>query len=181
MLVLNLAEDFLYDIFEGDDAAGAAKLIHDHGERLFLLEEHLHQLAGGHRLGHVGHLLDVVEPFLGLAEHLGGMDVAGDMVNVFVIDDDLRLAALHEDGHQLVERAVVFHGLDFGSGHHTVAHLGISKVERILEDLDLFVDIVLILSVVDAGLYQVVEVHLREGIVVLLLLHLKAEDAEDDA
>ena len=97
-----------------------------------------------------------------------------------MIDNNLRLSAIHKDGHQVIQRTVVLYGLNLRSGYHTVAHLSVGKVQSILENLHFLVDIVLILSVINTRLHQIVEVHFRKCIVVFLLLYLKAKDAEDN-
>ena len=180
MLVLNLTEDFLHNVFQRNDSTSTSKLINDHGKRLLLLQEHLHKFAGSHRFGHKRHLLNVLQPFFRLTEHLRGMDIARDVVNILMIDNNLRLSAIHKDGHQVIQRTVVLYGLNLRSGYHTVAHLSVGKVQSILENLHFLVDIVLILSIINTRLHQIVEVHFRKCIVVFLLLYLKAKDAEDN-
>ena len=63
------------------------------------------------------------------------MDVTDDVVDVFLIDDNLGLAALDEDVFQLVHAARFVNRTDFGARYHTIAHLDVGEVEGILEYL----------------------------------------------
>ena len=76
------------------------------------------------------------------------------MVDVLTIDDNLRMSTLHKLVLQLVDGTVVnVYGVDFRTRHHTVAHLRIGKVQRIMEYLDLLLYLVLILGIIDARLH----------------------------
>ena len=112
------------------------------------------------------------------AEHVGRMDVADHVVDVFMIDQNLTVAALDEHLHQLFDGRRIFYGIDLGARHHTVAHLRIGEIEGILENLDLLADIVFIVGIVDAGLHQIVEVDLRELPFLSAFLHPDAYQAQ---
>ena len=181
VLVLDVAEDLLDDVLQRDDARGAAKLIDDDANRLLLTEEDLHEFLCRHGLGDEGHLADMVVPFLAGAEEFEGVDVADDVVDVLLVDEDLGVAALDKLLLQLVGRAVVGDGIDLRARHHAVADLEVGEVEGILEDLHLVVDLASLRRVVDGGLDEVVEVHLGKRAVVVALLHLDAQEAQEEA
>ena len=196
MLVFYVAEYLLDDVFEAHDAARAAKLVDHNAETLLFLKENLHQLLGCHGLGNKRHLpykpsqgrhfaichFVAEAAVLGFqAEHLRRMYVSDDVVNVFLVDNHFAMTALHEYLQQLVDAAFDADGMDFGTRYHAVAHLGIRKVERVLEDFDFIFNLVVTLGVVNARLKKIVEVNLCERVVVALLLHPYAEKPEQSA
>ena len=78
------------------------------------------------------------------------MDIANDVVDVFVVDDNLAVAALYETLLELVNAAGVFNGVNLRSGHHTVADLRLREIECVLEYLYLLFNIVVTPGVVNA-------------------------------
>ena len=104
------------------------------------------------------------------------MDIANDMVDVFPIDNKFRVTALHETVLQLFHRTVFYvNSLYLRTRYHTVAHLGVRKVEGVMEYLHLVLNLVFVFGIVDARLHQIVEINLREF---LILLFLGNPDAE---
>lgn len=83
----------------------------------------------------------MVVPFLAGAEEFEGVDVADNVVDVLLVDEDLGVAALDKLLLQLVGRAVVGDGIDFRARHHAVADLEVGEVKGILEDLHLVIDL----------------------------------------
>ena len=82
------------------------------------------------------------------------MDIANDMVDVFPIDNKFRVTALHETVLQLFHRTVFYvNSLYLRTRYHTVAHLGVRKVEGIMEYLHLVLYLVLVFSIVDTRLH----------------------------
>ena len=79
------------------------------------------------------------------------------MVDILVVDDDLRMTALHETGHQLFHATGIFHGTDLCTRDHTVANLRFGEVKRILENLHLILYLLIILGILDGWLYEIVE------------------------
>lgn len=112
------------------------------------------------------------------SEHVGGMDIADDVVDVIFKDNNLALTTLCELLAQLVQRAMVFDGNDFRSRHHTVAHLRIGEVKSILEDFHLFFYIFIATGIVDGRLYEIIQIDFRKGSIVFLLIHLDADHAQ---
>ena len=71
------------------------------------------------------------------------------MVDVFLIDDEFRVSAFDKHLCKLVDGTIIeVYRIDFGSRHHTIAHLGISKFKGILKDFHLVVDVVFALGAV---------------------------------
>ena len=78
------------------------------------------------------------------------MDIADDVVDILAVDDNLRVSALDKLVLQLFDGAFVnVDSLNLRSRHHTVAHLCIGKVQRVMEDFHLFLYLV-VLGIVDA-------------------------------
>ncbi len=149
MLVLYLAKHLLHDVLQGDEAAGAAELVYDDGEAYLLLQQTLHELGGRHGLGDEGDDADIGRPRLADAEELGGVDVADDVVDVSVVDDNLGAAALDKLLTELFEGGVLLYGVYLGTRYHAVAYFGVGEVEGILEYLHLVLHIFLLRGVVD--------------------------------
>ena len=149
MLILDLTRYLLHDILKGHQATGSAEFIDDYGQRPFLLHQLFHQFRGLHGLRHktdLPHEISNQPGVLGMIqlEHVRGMDVADDMVNILVVDHNLAMATLHENLLQLFYRGSILNGINLRAGNHTVADLGLRKLEGILEDLHLLADILII-------------------------------------
>ena len=100
------------------------------------------------------------------------------MVDVVVIDEDFRMAALDEFLSQVVGGAVVGHSYDFRAWNHAVAHARLAEIEGVLEDFHLVFNLVVVAGVANARLHEVVEVHFRKFALYHVLVHLDAEDAQ---
>ena len=132
-----------------------------------------------HAFGYERHLADVVLPCGSALEHLGRVNVADDVVNGVLVDDDLGEAGLDKYAHELLGRGALVDSLYLGAVYHAVADAEVGEVERILEDLDLGVDILGAIALLDARLDEVVKVHLGEGLGGALLVELDAKEAHD--
>ena len=104
------------------------------------------------------------------------------MVNVFLIDYDFGIAAFYELLHEFFKGTVVYiHCIYLRPGHHTVANLGVGEVKGILEYLHFLIDFILISGIVDAGLDEIVQIHLRETFIIAFRIHLYSNDTEKAA
>ena len=180
VLVLDVAKDFLDDVLKRNDAARAAELIDDDRQRLLLREENLHQFLRHHRFGNEGNVDDRFAPVGRVSEHFRRVDVALDMVDVVVIDEDFRVAALDEFLAQFVGGAVVSDGDDFRARNHAVADARFAEIEGVLEDFDLVVDVVVVLCAVDAGMDEIVEIDSRKFAFLDLLVHPNPENPKEN-
>ena len=107
------------------------------------------------------------------------MNIAHHMVDVALVYDNLRIAALYKHLLQLLQVAGIHvYGIYFGTRNHAVAHLGIWEVKSVLEYIHLVVDIFFILCIIDARLHKIVEVYLCESLVVGLFLHFYANHSK---
>ena len=111
-------------------------------------------------------------------EKLRTVDVSHDVVDIFLINDNLGITALDEFLAQILQWCLHLHCLYLGSRNHTVANLGIWEIQGILENLHLIVNFVIIGSIVDARLYQIIQIHLRESFISLFTLHLHTYQTE---
>ena len=103
------------------------------------------------------------------------------MVDVLMIDNDLGVAALNEHLLQLLDTAGILDGINLRTWNHTVADAGLRKLQGVLEYLHLVLYLLLVLGIVDALLYQIVQVHTGKLLVVLFLLHLDACQPEESS
>ena len=67
----------------------------------------------------------MILPSLRIVEELRTVDVAHDMVDIILIDDDLGVSAFDELLAEFLQRGIYLYRLNLGTWHHTVAHLGI--------------------------------------------------------
>ena len=141
----------------------------------------MHELLGVHGFRDEWRFPDVLGPvFSGLqTEHFGRMNVALNVVNVFVVDHYLRMAGFHKLVLKFAQWCLVIHCLHFGTGNNAVAHLHTTEIERILENLDFVFNVLFILNVVNVALYQIVEVYLGENPFLGLTFHFHAKKSED--
>ena len=82
VFVFDVAENFFYNIFKGDETAGASKLVDDDGQGAFLLKEDVHEFLGGHGLGYERKGADVFFPLCGVVKHFRRMDISHHMVDI---------------------------------------------------------------------------------------------------
>ena len=113
------------------------------------------------------------------SKHVGGVDVTDDVVDVFVIDDDLAVATLDEGLFELLDSGSVFNGINLRTGHHTVTNLRFGEVEGVLEDFHFLANLVFIFGIIDTGLHEVVEIDFRELAFFVLLGHTDAHQSEE--
>ena len=67
----------------------------------------------------------MILPSLRIVEEFGTVDIAHNMVDVILIDDDLGVSAFDELLAEFLQRGIDLYRLNLGTWHHTVAHLGI--------------------------------------------------------
>ena len=182
MLVLDVAEDFLYQILQSHNAACTAELIHHHGDGALLADECAEQFLRVHGFGYDGNILHTVAPVVALAEaeHLGTVDEADDVVDIFTIDNNLGVPALHEGIEQGGCIGLVVNGVDFSARDGAVSHLHAAEVQRILEYLHFILDATAFLGTLYVALYEVVEVGLLECPVGIFLARLLSQEPESD-
>ena len=161
---MDVAEDFLHEVFEGDKAGGAAEFVDDHGDGAFLGQQAAHHGVGHQRFGSVENRMDVLAPVARRVEKLRHMDVAEDVVDVLAVDYDFRAAGRSEEFRQRLAVGVVdVDGHEFVAGRHAVAQVGRREVECVPEYLHLvFYGLFFVLKCVD-GFFEIgVEVAHRQ-------------------
>src|SRR6056297_2995508 len=142
VFVLDLADDLLDDVLEGDDALDAAVFVHDNREVDLLaaegLQQRFHRLGFRHEIGRprdVAHgeglrLADETQNFL-------DMNNADDLVEVAVINRKAGMAGLGADLDQLTERGIDSDADDLGARHHDIAHPDLGQVENAVQHASL--------------------------------------------
>ena len=67
----------------------------------------------------------MILPSLRIVEELGTVDVAHNMVDIILIDDNLGVSAFDKFLAEFLQLGIYLYRLNLGTWHHTVAHLGI--------------------------------------------------------
>ena len=143
MLVLDLADNFLDQIFDGDHAVGAAIFI-DHDRHMRAGVPHLHQeVENLHRGRHEQEFAHDRLQFEMFAispkrQEILQMHHARDVIERLAHDGHPRMGALPHRGDHLIERRGDVERLDVGSRHHHVPELKLAEREGIQEDRTFF-------------------------------------------
>src|SRR6185437_7150489 len=159
VLVLDVADHRLEQVFDGYDAIGAAVFVDDDGH-MHPLQLHLPQKVadrhGGRHEQHVAHhfeLADVgAQPrahhldarfldriierrhFDDASQRVLDVDEAGDVVEIVVIDGNARVPRLEEARQQGAQRLVDIYGDDVGARHHDVVDAHVAELQDIVQD-----------------------------------------------
>ena len=121
-------------------------------QRLFLLEEDMHEFACCHGLGDKRHLSDMLCYLGEMLEQFGGVDIANDMVDIPPIDNHLGVSTLDELVSELFDRTILYiDGVNLRTRHHTVTHLRIGEIEGIMEHFHLVLNLCIVLGIVEIG------------------------------
>src|SRR5690606_19631918 len=160
VLVVDIAENLLEHIFHRNDARRSAELVDHPGDALALLREAVHQVYRAHRLRHcrdrMQHLPDGLRP----AVQVQVVEVAEDVVDRPVVDNDLRQLRFDELLPHIRDRGADINRLDLIARDHAHADADIHEVERILKPLRIeVVALVLVPVPVQALLHEVLQVH----------------------
>ena len=141
MLVPDLAHQLLHDVLHGDNALGAAVLVHHHGHvGLFHLEraqQMVHPGVGGGVVDGGDTALQVrLAPVAGGVEVLF-VDHAHNVIQAVLIHRQAGVAALGEHGAHLVHGGVPGHGGDLHAGGKDIAHLQVAELDGRADQLAL--------------------------------------------
>lgn len=139
-LILDLSDDLLHDVLDGDDAGGAAVLVH-HDDHLVVAGLHLGEqrddvLGVGHVVGRA-HVARDGRGALAIVKD-GRDDVldvrnAHDAVNGAVVDGDAAIAGAAHGGQDLGERRGVLHGGHVNAGDHDLAGDGVAQINDLVD------------------------------------------------
>ena len=169
-----MSREFLHDVLHGEDARGSAVFVHHHSQVSLAADEFSEDVLDPHRLGHddgrVKETGDIRRRLLALrgrqegpAEHILGMDVTDDVVDVTAEGHHLAQPGLGKATLELGDR-VHLHGHDLVARHEAVPGFEVGEVEGILKDLELVVEFRFLFRIhplVEAP-HIVVEVHSTE-------------------
>ena len=122
----------------------------------------------------------MILPFHRIMEEFRAMDIADDMIYILLIYNDFRVTAFYEFLTQFLQRRILLYSLDFCTWNHTVTYFGIAEVERILKDLDFIIDFILIGSIINARLNQIIKIHLRKALIPRFYIHLHAHKTKQN-
>ena len=139
VLVLDLAEDLLEQILQGDQAGDAAELVHPQGQLgagpLEVAQEVGHGLALRHE---VGGLHEGAQRRLGAVRQLHQVldqQHAAHLVNAALEDGQAGVAAGGEGGPGLEDRGLQGQGDDARAGRHHFAHHGVAEADHVADEL----------------------------------------------
>ncbi len=159
MLVFDVADELFHDVLHGENAGRAPVLVHHHSKVATAADEFSQDVLNPHRLGHddggvkeagnVGLIggLAVLSRKDGAPQHVFGMDVADDVVDVAAEGHHLAQAGVGEAAFELLQAGVHLDGDDLVSGNQTVPGLEGREVEGILQDLQLIVQFSFLLRI----------------------------------
>ena len=136
------------------------------------------QFPGRHTFRHVIHLVNDFQDASGLLEQVFGMDETDDVVDTPVVDQQSRKLRFDETSGRFFDRTVLFDRFDVDAGNHAVAHQPVGKVERVLEQADVFF-VLLLFGAVRDFVQQVGQIHFVERVDPLFAVQRQPEDFED--
>ena len=133
VLIPDLAHQLFEDIFQRDDALGAAVLIHDDGHMVMLLPQGAQELrdlggAGGIQ-GRSHEIVDLRRLFQAGNVKVLFMDHADDIVDGAMVDRQTGVARLREGLGQLLKGDVVLHGHHIHTGGQDLLHLHVIELD----------------------------------------------------
>ena len=147
MFVLDVADDLLQHVLDGDDAGDVAVLVDHHRHVVVRLAELLQQvvqaLALRHEDGRAGVVLDVEAVFLveQQRQHVLGVQNAAHVVHVARHHGKARVPGFDDRRHEVGDAAVHVHSDHLRARHHDVpgAHVGhrqgaVDDVQRVLAE-----------------------------------------------
>ena len=140
MLVENLADDLLQQVFHRHDARRAAVLVEHHGHvRLEALEvgQHFLHLARARHHVHRAHHVPHGEPARRIAQHRDevlGQHQADDVVDRLFVHRVARPLRLDHEGHRLLQRAVDVERIDGRPRGHHLAGILLGELEHALDE-----------------------------------------------
>ena len=136
VFVLDVAHDLFQQVFDGDQARGAAVFIQRDGDVLLAGAEFLQEVADGLGLGHEERFAH--DGTGGLVSHLGVQQAAQDILGVehadhvvpgVAEDRDAGMARLHDDPGHFGQEHVFGDTVDVGAGRHGVLHLQVVEAQ----------------------------------------------------
>ena len=103
------------------------------------------------------------------------MDITDHIVDIAVIYDNLGYTGLYESTFQFVQRSSQVNRHHFRARNDTVTDFYIREIKRILKDFHFRVQFLFILSIVDATLYEVIQIDFSKSNVGRVLVHFHSE------
>jgi hypothetical protein len=144
MLVLDLADDLLDEIFDRHQPLGSRILV-QHDRQMGTGGAHLRQqIQHAHRFGHVARLADQPGDRVGGraaagedAEHVLDMDHADHVIQALAIYRQPAVSGLGKGGDQIGERDRLLYGDDVRPRHADPAHVALPEMEQVTQHLPL--------------------------------------------
>ena len=138
-LVVYIPDDLLHDVFQGDDAAGAAELIYDDGEvdafLLELMQEVFNQLMFVHEEGRADELMPIeVIRLVEIGHQVFCMDHTGQVIQALAIYGQAGIVKLLHLLLKPCEIELVVDAMDFQAGAHDLLYGDAAELDKALED-----------------------------------------------
>ena len=140
MLVLDIADDLLQHILDGDDTGDAAVLVNDdchvNAVGTEVLEQHIEPLAfrdkhrGPQQFTHIEALLGALYR---IDQQILRQQDAHHLVAAVADDRVTRMPGLDDGTQQLLRVGVTFQHVDLGTGYHDVAHPHVIDLQHALD------------------------------------------------
>ena len=142
MLVLDLADDLLDEVLDGEQSVGATELVDDQRHVRALaphVEQHVEHRQGGRHEHDAAENVAQVELLrrAPVGEHVLDVDHADDGIEFLAIDRQAAMAGLLEQLHQIGEAGVFVHGDDVRPRHADIAGIALPEVEQVAQHLAL--------------------------------------------
>ena len=134
----------------------------------------------GHGFGHNRHLFHILMPVFRGTEHFRRMDITDYVVDIPVIYDYLGDSGFYEAAFQLVQRGSQIDSHHFGTGNDAVADFYVREVEGVLEDFHFRVQLFFIFGIINAALYEIVQVDFSKSSVGRILINLHSKEAKEN-
>ena len=137
ILVLDVADDLLQHVLDGDQARHAAIFVDDDGDMIAIgakvAQEHIEPLGFRHEHGGAQGIAQVERFRVGvIVEQFLGEQDADNVVLVLADDGEARVASLQDKGDELVRFVVDRNHVHLGAWNHDVAHRHFGNLQRAL-------------------------------------------------
>ena len=106
------------------------------------------------------------------------MNISFYMINIILINHNLRITTLHEFLTQVLKRCIQANRLNFSTRNHTIPYFSIRKIQSVLEYLDFIVNIRILLCIIYTGLDKIIQIHFRKSFIPSLIVHFNTKNLQ---
>ena len=158
MLVFYFPEYLFNKILKGDKTGSSPEFINHHRHRLLLAHKTPHHFVGKHGLGRKDDRFEPFAPVGRRIEKLGHMYITEHIVDIVLINYDLRQACRYEFTDQFLSVGTFDrHGYDLVARSHAFRDLCILKIYGFTEDPDFILDLLSAGILLNRLLYVIIQ------------------------